>query len=59
MMGSIPFLVGMFWGNVSVAVPFMKIFGMCAAGVAAMYLCSLVPLAGSRKISIMDSLRYE
>lgn len=58
-MGVIPFLVGMFWGNVSVAVPVMKIAIICIAGIIAMLLCSLIPFVKGKNISIMDNIRYE
>ncbi len=55
----IPFLVGMFWGNVVVSVPVMKIAGVCIAGIAAMLICSLIPSVKGKNISIMDNIRYE
>ena len=58
-MQTIPFLVGMFWGNVTVAVPFIKITALCIAGIAAMIICSLIPFVKGRNISIMDNIRYE
>jgi putative ABC transport system permease protein len=58
-MGAIPFLVGVLWGNVAVVVPIMKIVAICIAGMAAMLACSLVPFVKSRNISIMDNIRYE
>jgi putative ABC transport system permease protein len=51
--------VGMMWGNVAVHIPYAKIAVMCAASAFAMLLCSLIPLAMGRKISIMDNIRYE
>ncbi len=57
--GMIPLLVGMFWGNVSATVPVMKIAGMCIAGITAIMLCSLVPFFKGKNISIMNSIRYE
>lgn len=57
--GSIPLLVGMFWGNVSAIVPVMKIAGMCFAGITAMLLSSLIPFFKGKNISIMDNIRYE
>ena len=58
-MGAIPFLVGMLWGNVTVAVPVVDITVMCVLGIAAMLICSLIPLIKGRNISIMDNIRYE
>jgi putative ABC transport system permease protein len=57
--GAIPFLVGVFWGNVTVTVPAANIAVMCGAGVAAMLICSLIPLVKGRNISIIDNIRYE
>lgn len=57
--GMIPLLVGMFWGNVSATVPVVKIAGMCIAGITAIMLCSLVPFFKGKNISIMNSIRYE
>ena len=58
-MGVIPFLVGLFWGNVTVAVPYVKIGVICIAGMAAMLACSFIPLNRGKNISIMDNIRYE
>jgi putative ABC transport system permease protein len=58
-MRAIPFLVGMFWGNVAVAVPAGKIAALCVSGIGAMLTCSLAPLIKGRNISIMDNIRYE
>jgi ABC-type antimicrobial peptide transport system permease subunit len=58
-MDVIPFLVGIFWGNVSVAMPVIKIAGICIAGISSMLLCSLIPFAKGKNISIMDNIRYE
>jgi putative ABC transport system permease protein len=58
-MGAIPHLVGAFWGDVAVAVPAANVAAICGAGTAAMLLCSLIPLAKGRNISIMDNIRYE
>jgi len=55
----IPFLVGIFWGNVLVTVPVMKIAGICISGIAAMLICSLIPFVKGKNISIMDNIRYE
>jgi putative ABC transport system permease protein len=56
---AIPFLVGVFWGNVAVDIPIAKISGFCIAGIAAMLLCSLIPSVMGKKISVMDNIRYE
>jgi len=55
----IPFLVGMFWGNVVISVPIMKITGVCIVGIAVMLICSLIPFVKGKNISIMDNIRYE
>jgi putative ABC transport system permease protein len=57
--GAIPFLIGMLWGNVTVEIPVMRIAVLCICGIASMLLCSLMPLARGRKISIMENIRYE
>ena len=54
-----PSVVGMLWGNVTVVMPVLQIAALCATGIAAMLLCFRAPFAISKKISIMDKLRYE
>ena len=58
-MGVIPLLTGMFFGNVAVAVPYAQITVICGAGMAAMLVCSIIPTVMGGKISIMDNIRYE
>ena len=58
-MGAIPFFVGMFWGNVTVVVPVLKIASFCIAGIVIMLICSLIPSFRGKNISIMDNIRYE
>lgn len=59
MVQTVPFVVGMLWGNVISAVPLIKITIMCIAGIVAMLLSSLVPFIKGKNISIMDNIRYE
>jgi putative ABC transport system permease protein len=59
MIQTVPFVVGMIWGNVTAVIPWLNLAILCAAGIAAMLLSSLVPLLKGRKISIMNTIRYE
>ena len=59
MVQTVPFVVGMIWGNVKVAVPAGKIVVLCISGIAAMLLSSLVPSIKGKQLSIMDNIRYE
>jgi hypothetical protein len=47
------------WGNVEVSAPVTKISIMCAAGIAAMLACSVIPFIKGKNITIMDNIRYE
>jgi putative ABC transport system permease protein len=58
-MGAIPFFVGIFWGNVAVDVPVIKITVICIAGMSAILFCSLIPSVMGKNISVMDTIRYE
>jgi putative ABC transport system permease protein len=59
LMQAIPLTIGAIWGNLAVAVPFYKIIFMCAAGIAVMLICSIIPFIKGKNISIMDNIRYE
>lgn len=59
MVQTVPYVVGMLWGNVTVAVPAPKLAILCIAGITAILSSSLVPLIKSRSISIMEHIRYE
>jgi putative ABC transport system permease protein len=58
LMPIIPFMVAN-WGNVEVAVPHLRIAAICGGGIAIMLLCSTIPFAKGKNISIMDNIRYE
>lgn len=59
MMNTIPQVVGLMWGKVAPRPATVEIVILCLAGLLTMLAMSIIPLRGSRNISIMESMKYE
>ncbi len=59
MMNTIPQTIGLMWGKVAPRPATVEIVILCLAGLLTMLAMSIIPLRGSRKISIMESMKYE
>ncbi len=59
MMNTIPQTLGLMWGKVAPRPATVEIVILCLAGLLTMLAMSIIPLRGSRKISIMESMKYE
>lgn len=59
MMQLIPYLVGMMWGFVVIKPAYMEMLSMVVFGLIGLLMVSLVPLRASKKISLLEHLRYE
>jgi putative ABC transport system permease protein len=59
MMQMIPYLVGMMWGFVVIKPAYLEMLCMVVFGLVGLLMVSMVPLRASRKISLLEHLRYE
>lgn len=59
LMQLIPYLVGMMWGFVVIKPAYMEMLSMVVFGLIGLLMVSLVPLRASKKISLLEHLRYE
>ncbi|HEX2945922.1 MAG TPA: FtsX-like permease family protein [Clostridia bacterium] len=59
MSSTIPSIVSIFWGKVTVVLPMLQMEVMGAAGVLAMLAIAAVPVVKGNRLSIIESIKYE
>ncbi len=59
MSATIPVMVGVFWGNVTVQLAIREMVIMGVLGILAMLAISVVPIARSHQLNLIETIKYE